>query len=314
MKIREKVPMKFAVRVMCERVTFILLTALFFGIFGLLSKTDFSVLAQTGAANDLVRQGMAEPDVEKKQVFFEKAIEAEDRNFFAVNNLATCFEMRQDFDRAILLYKKAISLAQNQNEKFPDADFGLGDVFFAKKEFKSAWEAYNLGLTHKPDDSETLAKIETLKKDFPHYFSSKGEFLLVDADRIVRSLTPTRGMKVKPRIDLVIEFDYNSDTIRPEAKRQIENIAMALKNRNLANSSFTLAGHTDSRGSDSYNKALSEKRAMALLKKLVQDYSIEENRLRAIGYGEARLKVSNEKTEDDFQQNRRVELIFGREE
>ncbi|MBN1115847.1 MAG: OmpA family protein [Bacteroidales bacterium] len=71
-----------------------------------------------------------------------------------------------------------------------------------------------------------------------------------------------------------------------------------------------IAAHTDKRGSDMYNRALSEERAKFLFNLFVS-MGIEENRIIAHGIGESQLKkYCQECTEADHEQNRRAEMII----
>jgi OOP family OmpA-OmpF porin len=67
-----------------------------------------------------------------------------------------------------------------------------------------------------------------------------------------------------------------------------------------------IAGHTDSKGSDSYNQALSQRRAEAVREELVA-HGINASNLTARGYGESD-PVADNATEEGREQNRRVEL------
>jgi OOP family OmpA-OmpF porin len=67
----------------------------------------------------------------------------------------------------------------------------------------------------------------------------------------------------------------------------------------------TLEGHTDSVGSDGYNRALSEARARKCRDYLLQDPRISADRVRAVGYGESSPVASND-TEEGRAQNRRT--------
>lgn len=112
------------------------------------------------------------------------------------------------------------------------------------------------------------------------------------------------GHVVKPpsAFDLVVKFKYNSDVLEPEAKLNLDEFAKALKNPQLAKSSFLVEGHTDAAGTPNYNLDLSERRA-----KSVVDYlnaqGIDTSRLLARGYGQTKPLVA-----DRFSgENRRVE-------
>ena len=70
-----------------------------------------------------------------------------------------------------------------------------------------------------------------------------------------------------------------------------------------------IEGHTDTRGSRWYNKRLSQARANAVREYLIQ-HGIDPKRLVAVGYGEERPVVFPERTEEDYQKNRRVEFYI----
>lgn len=90
--------------------------------------------------------------------------------------------------------------------------------------------------------------------------------------------------------DLVINFNYNSDDLTPDARRNLDEFARALKDPRLARASFMVEGHTDGAGSDEFNLALSERRANAVVRYLAAK-GIESARIVSKGYGEAKPKV-----------------------
>jgi outer membrane protein OmpA-like peptidoglycan-associated protein len=88
----------------------------------------------------------------------------------------------------------------------------------------------------------------------------------------------------------------------------LDSIALFLKE--YPNVKVEIGGHTDSRGSDAYNLKLSQARAEAVRDYLIKVHNISPDRLIAKGYGERRLVVYPEKTEEDYQMNRRVEFTI----
>ncbi len=103
-----------------------------------------------------------------------------------------------------------------------------------------------------------------------------------------------------------IYFDFDKADIKPESKPTIEEIAKLLKkNPNLR---LYVVGHTDSIGSLEYNITLSERRAQAVVRELIEKYRISKERLRAFGVGPLSPLATNE-TEDGRAKNRRVELV-----
>ncbi|MHC9088599.1 OmpA family protein [Tenacibaculum sp. IMCC1] len=106
-----------------------------------------------------------------------------------------------------------------------------------------------------------------------------------------------------------IYFDFDLYNIREDAEYELEHIVSVLKDN--PDISLRIESHTDSRGSQTYNKLLSDKRA-----KSTRDYilsrGISPKRIKsAVGYGEEQLLNKcndlNQKkcTEQEHQQNRR---------
>lgn len=102
-------------------------------------------------------------------------------------------------------------------------------------------------------------------------------------------------------------FDYNSDTLRPEAEKLLAQIAGELKKIGKAN--VEIHGHTDSKGSEQYNLALSEKRAKAVEHYLATLTGLEGITLSTKGFGKTKPTAPND-TEEHREQNRRVEIII----
>lgn len=101
-------------------------------------------------------------------------------------------------------------------------------------------------------------------------------------------------------------YDFDSDVIRSEAATNLRNLAASLKK--YPNTQLLIVGHTDDSGSDSYNQALSQRRADAALRYLGQQ-AIPASRIAASGRGESEPIASNE-TEGGRQINRRIEVAI----
>jgi outer membrane protein OmpA-like peptidoglycan-associated protein/tetratricopeptide (TPR) repeat protein len=108
-----------------------------------------------------------------------------------------------------------------------------------------------------------------------------------------------------------IYFDFDRYNIRPDAAIELAKILAAM--RQYPQLIIHIESHTDSRGNDAYNEALSEKRAQSTLEWLVNK-GIGRSRLSAKGYGEYQLtnQCSNgvECTEEEHQLNRRSMFII----
>jgi len=102
-----------------------------------------------------------------------------------------------------------------------------------------------------------------------------------------------------------IRFDVNKSTIKPESMGAINEIFTLLKNN--PDLKFSIEGHTDSQGDDAFNMKLSEDRANAVRKKLIE-MGISADRLSSKGWGESK-PISNNASPEDMANNRRVEFV-----
>ncbi len=117
--------------------------------------------------------------------------------------------------------------------------------------------------------------------------------------------TPTPAPAVKKRIVLRgVNFDFDKSDIRPESRPVLDEAAETL--RENPSIRVSVDGHTDSVGTDSYNQALSQRRANAVYRYLVAA-GISPGRMEVKGYGESQ-PVADNSTETGRAQNRRVEL------
>ena len=83
-----------------------------------------------------------------------------------------------------------------------------------------------------------------------------------------------------------IYYDFDKSNIREDAALELDKLVALLKE--YPTISIELSSHTDSRGSDSYNMSLSQRRAESAVAYLVEK-GIAADRLEARGYGETRL-------------------------
>lgn len=109
-----------------------------------------------------------------------------------------------------------------------------------------------------------------------------------------------------PAADVEVTFDFNSDVVGPVARQALQPLGAVLNNPKLARDRFVLVGHTDAKGSDASNQALSERRAAAVKRHLVETFGIAPDRLDTYGRGRMVLK----RPEDPLAaENRRVQVI-----
>lgn len=104
-------------------------------------------------------------------------------------------------------------------------------------------------------------------------------------------------------------FDFDRATLKPGAREKLARVAGILMS--YPGLEIALEGHTDSVGSDQYNRGLSERRAQAV-RSYLTDSGISPEMVTAMGFGESQPVASNDSAAGR-QQNRRVELVVSGE-
>jgi outer membrane protein OmpA-like peptidoglycan-associated protein len=136
-----------------------------------------------------------------------------------------------------------------------------------------------------------------------------------DMDRVERDARASMGAsgaevervapdEVRVRMPSDITFDFNRADLRYEFRPRLRDLASTLSR--YPRMSVTIVGHADAIGSDSYNQALSERRARAVGAALM-DYGIDWRRIDVSGRGEWDPIASND-SEWGRSRNRRVEI------
>jgi outer membrane protein OmpA-like peptidoglycan-associated protein len=142
--------------------------------------------------------------------------------------------------------------------------------------------------------------------------AAEGQFIQKIRGRSTRSLSFNEReeiaalVKDKPKIDLEINFDYNSAEISAKSLESVQALGRALSSADLKGSTFVVAGHTDAAGAEGYNQDLSERRADAIKRYLVDKYGINGTDLVTVGYGKSKLKDPGQPMAEA---NRRVQVV-----
>ncbi len=124
-----------------------------------------------------------------------------------------------------------------------------------------------------------------------------------DQGAAVPAKGPVHG--AAPALSLLIEFDYDSARVRPESKQVLALLAQALQSEQLRHSHFAVEGHTDAKGSASYNQKLSLMRASAVRDILISQ-GVTEARVQAAGKGSTELANA---AQPFAPENRRVRVV-----
>jgi len=146
----------------------------------------------------------------------------------------------------------------------------------------------------------------------PAVNAAEGKFVDSLRNRSTRSLSVGEREQIatvaqtKPAIDLEITFDYNSANISKKSQSAVQALGKALSSDDLKGSTFVVAGHTDAVGGEEYNQDLSERRADAIKRYLMDKYGIAGADLVTVGYGKGKPKAGVAPTDPS---NRRVQVV-----
>ncbi|MDE6345559.1 MAG: OmpA family protein [Muribaculaceae bacterium] len=103
----------------------------------------------------------------------------------------------------------------------------------------------------------------------------------------------------KPVVIDNIFYDFDKASLRPESKTALDEMAQVM--RDNPNITIEMASHTDRKGSDEYNLALSERRAKSVIDYLIS-VGIASDRLQHVGYGESRPKTITKRLAKEYPQ------------
>ena len=193
-------------------------------------------------------------------------------------------------------WRTDVRLFNSLDEEYTDVVFSTGISFlFGAGEPRRATPA--------PEPVAAPTVIEEADSDGDGVLDSKDKCpgtarqYKVDSEGCVLKLTETVS------INLAVKFDTNSAVVKEEYMSDIRDLATFMNQ--YENTEVTVEGHTDSSGSDAYNKTLSQRRANSVRDVLIQRMNIEADRVTAVGFGEER-PVADNNTVEGRDQNRRV--------
>jgi outer membrane protein OmpA-like peptidoglycan-associated protein len=257
-------------------VVWVLTGCLFFST-GTFGQDDEGQKKACAKATQLYNQACDLQDSAAQERLYREALAAGCRQKHILariyNNLGDSLEKQGRHEQAKGWYEQAIEADPSLGTAYQ----GLGDLYARENNHRKAKELHEKGFL--------LASYRS-------------------TEEIATSLSPKRAIGAVPRLDLYFGFDQAC--LGNEAQRQLQALAHALNSPELRNYHFSLEGHTCSDGSDAYNQALSERRALAVVQWLTTE-GLDPNRLTAQGYGETR-PVRDNRTEDGKRFNRRVEI------
>jgi outer membrane protein OmpA-like peptidoglycan-associated protein len=122
----------------------------------------------------------------------------------------------------------------------------------------------------------------------------------------------TTDTEIRIEMSADVLFDFDKADLKREAEPSLERVVTVL--RSLPASSVTVEGHTDSKGTASYNEQLSRRRAAAVVSWLEARTTDRKTKLTARALGASKPVAPNTKPDgsddpDGRQRNRRVEIV-----
>ncbi len=114
------------------------------------------------------------------------------------------------------------------------------------------------------------------------------------------------GEGIQITFDSAILFGFDSSELAPDARSNLRDLAASLEK--YPNTEVLIVGHTDDKGTDSYNQSLSERRARSAAQFLTTQ-GVARSRITTMGKGEMEPVASNA-SESGRAENRRVEIAI----
>jgi len=140
--------------------------------------------------------------------------------------------------------------------------------------------------------------------------TTQDEFVGVDGDFVTGSPLPERregvsfmGGGVNRNQFAPVYFSYNSFEVPGSEDGKIVTVAEFMKS---SPNDIIVAGFTDARGTEEYNRVLGERRALAVRDALIMK-GISGSRIQTVSFGEE-LPAASGSSESAYSQNRRAEI------
>ena len=121
------------------------------------------------------------------------------------------------------------------------------------------------------------------------------------------------GQEIRIELAADVLFDFDKADLRPAAQKTLHQAAGIIQDK--AKGAVRIEGHTDSKGNDTYNQKLSERRAVSVKTWFVDKEGLGNVQFTTQGFGAKQPVASNTKPDgsddpDGRQKNRRVEIIL----
>jgi len=213
------------------------------------------------------------------------------------------YKFRLGSDDGAVLYLDGTPAVDNDgvhgfNEREGTVTLAKGDHEFRLSFFQGPADYLGLQLwVTPPGGEERLFRLQDFNRS-----------VLESRSRLAVEETPE---EIRVRFGSEVLFDTGKFDLKPAASEALNQLATLL--RGYPGQSVTIEGHTDSVGQPRSNQVLSENRAVAVRRWLVENGRVPEACITTVGYGQTKPVASND-TADGRQRNRRVEIKLAKPE
>lgn len=119
--------------------------------------------------------------------------------------------------------------------------------------------------------------------------------------------------KIQVNLSADVLFDFDKSNIKPEADAALQKVALIIARKRKGN--VVITGHTDAKGSDSYNQKLSEQRAQSVRQWFMSKGQLSGDVILTLGMGENDPVASNSNSDgsdnpEGRKLNRRVGIVI----
>jgi len=146
---------------------------------------------------------------------------------------------------------------------------------------------------------------------------NSGSGLKADAKDLAVAMTDLKAdvteTEIQVNLSADVLFDFDKSSIKPEADAALQKVALIIAEKRRGN--VIITGHTDAKGSDSYNQKLSEQRAQSVRQWFVAKGQLSGDVILTLGMGEGDPVAPNSNTDgtdnpEGRKQNRRVGIVI----
>ena len=116
--------------------------------------------------------------------------------------------------------------------------------------------------------------------------------------------TPITGLSFQP-----VYFRFDQSSIDSAETSKLDQVAAYIMSN--PGTGVVIEGNCDDKGSDEYNRALSERRALSV-RSYLSSLGVGDERMQTVSFGEDKPAVPNAKSEAEHSKNRRAEFQFGK--